>query len=142
MKKYNKFTIFIAILAISTIGFADDKIFESAKSSLDMDAEIIKVLYDNNQVDTVCPKQSVGCYISKDGGMILLSDSIPSDHKDVVLLGLYSDYLQHNNTGLIDNSLTCDLKVKYLADSNKSKLSKLYSSQCDAIYRNKVIVMN
>ena len=74
--------------------------------------------------------------------MILLSDSIPSDHKDVVLLGLYSDYLQHNNTGLIDNSLTCDLKVKYLADSNKSKLSKLYSSQCDAIYRNKVIVMN
>ena len=29
MKKYNKFTIFLAILAISTIGFADDKIFKS-----------------------------------------------------------------------------------------------------------------
>ena len=142
MKIYNKLTIFFAVLAISTISFAEDKIFESAKSSLDMDAEIIRVLYDNNQVETFCPKQSVGCYISKDGGIILLSDSIPSDHKDVVLFGLYSDYIQHNNTGLIDDSLTCNLKVKHLDDANKPKLSKLYSSQCDAIYRNKVIVMN
>ena len=51
-------------------------------------------------------KYSIGCYI----GLILISDEIPSNHHDVVLYGLYSDYLQHNNSGLIDEMKTCDLK--------------------------------
>ena len=32
MKKYNKLTIFFAVIAISTISFAEDKIFESLKA--------------------------------------------------------------------------------------------------------------
>ena len=48
----------------------------------------------------------------------------------------------YSNSGLIDSSLTCDLKVNYLKDQMQNNLANLYSGQCDAIYRNKVLVMN
>ena len=67
---------------------------------------------------------------------------MPSNHHDVVLYGLYSDYLQHHNSGLINKVLTCDLKVNYLNNNNKLKLARLYAGQCDSLFRNKVLVMN
>ena len=69
-------------------------------------------------------------------------DDLSKTHHDVVIFGLYTDYIQHSNTGLIDSSLTCDLKVNYLKAEMQNNLANLYSGQCDAIYRNKVLVMN
>ena len=55
-------------------------------------------------------------------------DEIPSNHHDVVLYGLYSDYLQHNNSGLIDE-LTCDLKVNYLSENKKQPIFWSYDQK-------------
>ena len=140
--KYFKNIIFLSIILASTSVMANKEIFESAKKHLNLDSKYIEIEYDFNLVKDFCPKQSVGCYTSADRGRIIVRDDLSKTHHDVVIFGLYSDYIQHLNTGLIDSSLTCDLKVNYLKGQMQNNLANLYSSQCDVIYRNKILVMN
>ena len=141
MNKIKK-TIFLSLFIFSASAIANEAIFDSAKEHLDLDSRYIQIEYNTNLVEDFCPKQSVGCYTSADRGRIIVRDDLSKTHHDVVILGLYSDYIQHSNTGLIDSSLTCDLKVNYLKAGMQNNLANLYSGQCDAIYRNKVLVMN
>ena len=134
--------ILASIFTLSAAVIADEAIFDSAKQYLELDSKYIKIEYNTNIVEDFCPKQSVGCYTSADRGRIIVRDDLSKTHHDVVIFGLYSDYIQHSNTGLIDSSLTCDLKVNYLKGEMQNNLANLYSGQCDAIYRNKVLVMN
>ena len=115
--KLSYLTLFSFILLSFYDVQSDEVIFNDAKSDLELESPYIDVIYDKDKVSEVCPKYSIGCYLSKDGGYILISDEIPSNHHDVVLYGLYSDYLQHNNSGLINDVLTCDLKVNYLNEN-------------------------
>ena len=140
--KYINNGIFASLFMISTTALANEAIFESAKDHLDLDSRYIQIEYNTNIVEDFCPKQSVGCYTSADRGRIIVRDDLSKTHHDVVIFGLYTDYIQHSNTGLIDSSLTCDLKVNYLKTESQNNLANLYSGQCDAIYRNKVLVMN
>ena len=140
--KYIKNGIFASLFMISTTALANEAIFESAKEHLNLDSRYIQIEYNTNIVEDFCPKQSVGCYTSADRGRIIVRDDLSKTHHDVVIFGLYTDYIQHSNTGLIDSSLTCDLKVNYLKTESQNNLANLYSGQCDAIYRNKVLVMN
>jgi|TARA_Y100000813_G_scaffold171510_1_gene134766 hypothetical protein len=140
--KLSNLTLFSFILLSFYDVQSDEVIFNDAKSDLELESPYIDVIYNKDKVSEICPKYSIGCYLSKDGGYILISDEIPSNHHDVVLYGLYSDYLQHNNSGLINDVLTCDLKVNYLNENQKHELARLYSGQCDSLFRNKVIVMN
>ena len=139
--KLSNLTLFSFILLSFYDVQSDEVIFNDAKSDLELESPYIDVIYDKDKVSEICPKYSIGCYLSKDGGYILISNEIPSNHHDVVLYGLYSDYLQHNNSGLIDETLTCDLKVNYLSENEKHELARLYSGHCDSLSRNKVIVM-
>ena len=139
--KISNLTLFSFILLSFYEVQSDEVIFNDVKSDLELEAPYIEVIYDKDKVSETCPKYSIGCYLSKDGGYILISDEIPSNHHDVVLYGLYSDYLQHNNSGLIDETLTCDLKVNYLSENKKHELARLYSGHCDSLSRNKIIVM-
>lgn len=134
--------IFASLFMICTTALANEAIFESAKEHLDLDTRYIQIEYNTSLVEDFCPKQSVGCYTSADRGRIIVRDDLSKTHHDVVIFGLYSDYIQHSNTGLIDSSLTCDLKVNYLKGQMQNNLANLYSSQCDVIYRNKILVMN
>lgn len=134
--------IFALFVMLSATVMANEAIFESAKQHLDLDSRYIEIEYNTNIVEDFCPKQSVGCYTSADRGRIIVREDLSTKHHDVVIFGLYSDYIQHSNTGLIDSSLTCDLKVNYLKGEMQNNLANLYSGQCDAIYRNKVLVMN
>ena len=134
--------ILASIFTLSAAVIADEAIFDSARQYLELDSKYIKIEYNTNIVEDFCPKQSVGCYTSADRGRIIVRDDLSKTHHDVVIFGLYSDYIQHSNTGLIDSSLTCDLKVNYLKGEMQNNLANLYSGQCDAIYRNKVLVMN
>ena len=140
--KYIKNGIFASLFMICTTGLANEAIFDSAKEYLDLDSRYIQIEYNTNIVEDFCPKQSVGCYTSADRGRIIVRNDLSKTHHDVVIFGLYTDYIQHSNTGLIDSSLTCDLKVNYLKTESQNNLANLYSGQCDAIYRNKVLVMN
>ena len=134
--------IFASLFMICTTALANEAIFDSAKEYLDLDSRYIQIEYNTNIVEDFSPKQSVGCYTSADRGRIIVRDDLSKTHHDVVIFGLYSDYIQHLNTGLIDSSLTCDLKVNYLKGQMQNNLANLYSSQCDVIYRNKILVMN
>ena len=134
--------IYASLFMICTTALANEAIFESAKEHLDLDTRYIQIEYNTSIVEDFCPKQSVGCYTSADRGRIIVRDDLSKTHHDVVIFGLYSDYIQHSNTGLIDSSLTCDLKVNYLKGQMQNNLANLYSSQCDVIYRNKILVMN
>ena len=140
--KYIKNGIFASLFMICTTALANEAIFESAKEHLNLDSRYIQIEYNTSIVEDFCPKQSVGCYTSADRGRIIVRDDLSKAHHDVVIFGLYTDYIQHSNTGLIDSSLTCDLKVNYLKTESQNNLANLYSGQCDAIYRNKVLVMN
>ena len=140
--KYIKNGIYASLFMICTTALANEAIFESAKAHLNLDSRYIQIEYNTNIVEDFCPKQSVGCYTSADRGRIIVWDDLSKTHHDVVIFGLYTDYIQHSNTGLIDSSLTCDLKVNYLKTESQNNLANLYSGQCDAIYRNKVLVMN
>ncbi len=139
--KISNLTLFSFILLSFYYVQSDEVIFNDVKSDLELEAPYIEVIYEKDKVLETCPKYSIGCYLSKDGGYILISDEIPSNHHDVVLYGLYSDYLQHNNSGLIDETLTCNLKVNYLSENKKHELARLYSGHCDSLFRNKIIVM-
>ena len=114
--KYFKNIIFLSIILASTTVMANKVIFESAKNHLNLDSKYIEIEYDLNLVKDFCPKQSVGCYISADMGRIFVENDLSKTYHDVVIFGLYSDYLQHSNIGLIDSSLTCDLQVNYLIE--------------------------
>ena len=140
--KYIKNGIFASLFLICKTALANEDIFESAKEHLNLDSRYIQIEYNTNIVEDFCPKQSVGCYTSADRGRIIVRNDLSKTHHDVVIFGLYTDYIQHSNTGLIDSSLTCDLKVNYLKTESQNNLANLYSGQCDAIYRNKVLVMN
>jgi len=140
--KHIKNSLLMLFFAFSTTLLANEYIFENAKNHLESNARYIEVEYSSKLVNDFCPKQSVGCYTSADRGRIILNDNISTAHHDVVIFGLYSDYIQHTNTGLIDSSLTCDLKVNYLKDIKKNNLANLYSGQCNALYKNKILVMN
>ena len=140
--KYIKNGIFASLFMICTTALANEAIFESAKEHLNLDSRYIQIEYNTNIVKEFCQKPSVGCYTSADRGRIIVRNDLSKTHHDVVIFGLYTDYIQHSNTGLIDSSLTCDLKVNYLKTESQNNLANLYSGQCDAIYRNKVLVMN
>ena len=140
--KYFKSIIFLSIILASTTVMANKVIFESAKNHLSLDSKYIEIEYDFNLVKDFCPKQSVGCYISTDMGRIYVDNDLSKTHHDVVIFGLYSDYLQHSNIGLIDSSLTCDLKVNYLIEEKQSDLVDLYSNHCNDINRNKFLAFN
>ena len=137
-----KNSLYVLFFMFSSTVMANQIIFDSAKNQLDSNARYINIEYNSKLVENFCPKQSVGCYTSADRGRIIIRDDISKPHHDVVIFGLYSDYIQHSNSGLIDSSLTCDLKVSYLKEVYKHNLANLYSGQCDAIYKNKVLVMN
>ena len=140
--KYFKNIIFLSIILASTGVMADKAIFESAKKHLNLDSKYIKIEYDFDLVKNFCPKQSVGCYISTEMGRIFVDNDLSKMHHDVVIFGLYSDYLQHSNIGLIDSSLTCNLKVNYLIEKKQNDLVGLYSSHCNDINRNKFLAIN
>ena len=140
--KYFKIIIFLSIILASTSVMANKEIFESAKKHLNLDSKYIEIEYDFNLVKDFCPKQSVGCYISADMGRIFVDNDLSKTHHDVVIFGLYSDYLQHSNIGLIDSSLTCNLKVNYLIEKKQNDLVGLYSSHCNDINRNKFLAIN
>jgi hypothetical protein len=142
MKKIIKLSLFSMIIFSFNYIQSDEDIFNNAKNDLRLESSYIEVIYNKDQVSEICPRHSIGCYSSEDGGYIVISDDVPSNHHDVVLYGLYSDYLQHHNSGLINKVLTCDLKVNYLNNNNKRKLARLYAGQCDSLFRNKVLVMN
>ena len=141
MKYFNNI-IFLSIILASTSVMADKAIFESAKKHLNLDSKYIEIEYDFDLVKNFCPKQSVGCYISTEMGRIFVDNDLSKTHHDVVIFGLYSDYLQHSNIGLIDSSLTCNLKVNYLIEKKQSDLVGLYSSHCNDINRNKFLAIN
>ena len=140
--KYFKNIIFLSIILASTSVMANKEIFESAKKHLNLDSKYIEIEYDFNLVKDFCPKHSVGCYISTDMGRIYVDNDLSKTHHDVVIFGLYSDYLQHSNIGLIDSSLTCNLKVNYLIEKKQNDLVGLYSSHCNDINRNKFLAIN
>ncbi len=139
--KYFKNIIFLSIILASTSVMADKAIFESAKKHLNLDSKYIEIEYDFDLVKNFCPKQSVGCYISTEMGRIFVDNDLSKTHHDVVIFGLYSDYLQHSNIGLIDSSLTCNLKVNYLIEKKQNDLVSLYSSHCNDINRNKFLAI-
>ena len=140
--KYFKNIIFLSIILASTSVMADKAIFESAKKHLNLDSKYIEIEYDFDLVKNFCPKQSVGCYTSTEMGRIFVDNDLSKTHHDVVIFGLYSDYLQHSNIGLIDSSLTCNLKVNYLIEKKQNDLVGLYSSHCNDINRNKFLAIN
>ena len=141
MEKIIKLSLFSMIIFSFNYIQSDEDIFNNVKNDLQLESSYIDVIYNKDQVSEICPRNSIGCYSSEDGGYIVISNDVPSNHHDVVLYGLYSDYLQHNNSGLIDETLTCDLKVDYLSENKKHELARLYSGHCDSLFRNKVIVM-
>lgn len=142
MKKIIKLSLFSTILFSINFIQSDEDIFNNVKNDLKLESSYIDVIYNKDQVSEICPRYSIGCYSSEDGGFILISDKVPSDHHDVVLYGLYIDYLQHRSSGLIDKELTCDLKVNFLNKNKKPELARLYAGQCDSLFRNKILVMN
>ena len=141
MKIYKLLTTLLLTIFVIDLS-SNQLIFNSAKADLNLESKYIGVSYNDKEVNEFCPKQSVGCYISNEGGKIILKNNVPANHHDVVLYGLYSDYIQHQNTGLIDNLLTCDLKVSFLEKNQKIQLARLYSGTCHSIYKNKILVMN
>ena len=126
----------------SVFNLTANPLFESAKSILSADAEQIEVTYDNEKVSSICPKGSVGCYVKGKSSNIYALDTLNKDHHDVVIFGLFSDYLQFVNTGFIDHSLTCDVKVKFLKANNENYLANLYKGYCDTQFKGKVLVLN
>ena len=69
------------------------------------------------------------------GRKIILSEEIPARHHDVVLLGLYSDYLQYAHSRTIDELRTCEVKVAYLNKINNTRLANLYEGQYNSLFK-------
>ena len=134
-------SILLCALLLSPLSYSDANIFASAKDLLSIDEPSIEVEYNNSSLLSTCPVGSIGCFTSADGGKIILSEEIPVRHHDVVLLGLYSDYLQYAHSRVIDDLRTCEVKVAYLNQISNTRLANLYEGQCDSVFKGKLLVL-
>ena len=134
-------SLLLCALLLSPLSYSDANIFASAKELLSIDKPLIKVEYSNSNLVSTCPVGSIGCFSSANGGKIILSENIPTRHHDVVLLGLYSDYLQYADARVIDELRTCQVKVAYLNQISNTRLANLYEGQCDSLFKGKLLVL-
>ena len=134
-------SILLCALLLSPLSYSDANIFASAKDLLSIDNPSIEVEYNNSSLVSTCPVGSIGCFTSAEGGKIILSEDIPARHHDVVLLGLYSDYLQYAHSRVIDELRTCEVKVAYLNQISNTRLANLYEGQCDSLFKGKLLVL-
>ena len=63
-------------------------------------------------------------------------ENISKIHHDVVLFGLYADYVQYNDSRIIDSDFTCDSKVKFLESKGDTSLTNVYKNQCNRLHQN------
>ena len=134
-------SLLLCALLLSPLSYSDANIFASAKDLLSIDKPSIEVEYNNSSLVSTCPVGSIGCFTSAEGGKIILSEDIPARHHDVVLLGLYSDYLQYAHSRVIDELRTCEVKVAYLNQISNTRLANLYKGQCDSLFKGKLLVL-
>ena len=134
-------SILLSALLLSPLSYSDANIFASAKDLLSIHKPAIEVEYNNSSLISTCPLGSIGCFTSAEGGKIILSEEIPARHHDVVLLGLYSDYLQYAHSRTIDELRTCEVKVAYLNQINNIRLANLYEGQCNSLFKGKLLVL-
>ncbi len=134
-------SLLLCALLLSPLSYSDANIFASAKELLSIDKPSIEVEYNNSSLVSTCPVGSIGCFTSAEGGKIILSEDIPARHHDVVLLGLYSDYLQYAHSRVIDELRTCEVKVAYLNQISNTRLANLYEGQCDSLFKGKLLVL-
>ena len=134
-------SLLLCALLLSPLSYSDANIFASAKDLLSIDKPSIEVEYNNSILVSTCPVGSIGCFTSAEGGKIILSEDIPARHHDVVLLGLYSDYLQYAHSRVIDELRTCEVKVAYLNQISNTRLANLYEGQCDSLFKGKLLVL-
>ena len=134
-------SLLLCALLFSPLSYSDANIFASAKDLLSIDKPSIEVEYNNSSLVSTCPVGSIGCFTSAEGGKIILSEEIPARHHDVVLLGLYSDYLQYAHSRVIDELRTCEVKVAYLNQISNTRLANLYEGQCDNLFKGKLLVL-
>ena len=134
-------SLLLCALLLSPLSYSDANIFASAKDLLSIDKPSIEVEYNNSSLLSACPVGSIGCFTSAEGGKIILSEDIPARHHDVVLLGLYSDYLQYAHSRVIDELRTCEVKVAYLNQISNTRLANLYEGQCDSLFKGKLLVL-
>ena len=134
-------SLLLCALLLSPLSYSDANIFASAKDLLSIDKPSIEVEYNNSSLLSTCPVGSIGCFTSAEGGKIILSEDIPARHHDVVLLGLYSDYLQYAHSRVIDELRTCEVKVAYLNQISNTRLANLYEGQCDSLFKGKLLVL-
>ena len=134
-------SLLLCTLLLSPLSYSDANIFASAKDLLSIDKPSIEVEYNNSSLELTCPVGSIGCFTSAEGGKIILSEDIPARHHDVVLLGLYSDYLQYAHSRVVDELRTCEVKVAYLNQISNTRLANLYEGQCDSLFKGKLLVL-
>ena len=134
-------SLLLCALLLSPLSYSDANIFASAKDLLSIDKPSIEVEYNNSSLVSTCPVGSIGCFTSAEGGKIILNEDIPNRHHDVVLLGLYSDYLQYAHSRVIDELRTCEVKVAYLNQISNTRLANLYEGQCDSLFKGKLLVL-
>ena len=134
-------SLLLCALLLSPLSYSDANIFASAKDLLSIDKPSIEVEYNNSSLVSTCPVGSIGCFTSAEGGKIILSEDIPARHHDVVLLGLYSDYLQYAHSRVVDELRTCEVKVAYLNQISNTRLANLYEGQCDSLFKGKLLVL-
>lgn len=134
-------SILLSALLLSPLSYSDANIFASAKDLLSIHKPAIEVEYNNSSLISTCPLGSIGCFTSAESGKIILSEEIPARHHDVVLLGLYSDYLQYAHSRTIDELRTCEVKVAYLNQINNIRLANLYEGQCNSLFKGKLLVL-
>ena len=134
-------SILLSALLLSPLSYSDANIFASAKDLLSIEKPSIEVEYNNSSLVSTCPVGSIGCFTSAEGGKIILSEDIPARHHDVVLLGLYSDYLQYAHSRVVDELRTCEVKVAYLNQISNTRLANLYEGQCDSLFKGKLLVL-
>ena len=134
-------SLLLCVSLLSPLSYSDANIFASAKDLLSIYKPAIKVEYNNSNLISTCPLGSIGCFTSAEGGKIILSEEIPARHHDVILLGLYSDYLQYAHSRTIDELRTCEVKVAYLHQISNTRLANLYKGQCDSLFRGKLLVL-
>ena len=142
MKQFKLYTsLLLCTLLFSPLAYSDANIFASAKELLSIEKPSIEVEYNNSSFISTCSLGSIGCFTSAEGGKIILSEEIPARHHDVILLGLYSDYLQYAHSRTIDELRTCEVKVAYLHQISNTRLANLYKGQCDSLFRGKLLVL-
>ena len=134
-------SLLLCALLLSPLSYSDANIFASAKDLLSIDKPSIEVEYNNSSLVSTCPVGSIGCFTSAEAGKIILSEDIPARHHEVVLLGLYSDYLQYAHSRVIDELRTCEVKVAYLNQISNTRLANLYKGQCDNLFKGKLLVL-